>query len=186
MPRVGLEPTTPVFERPKTVQVLVRAATEIGNLSLNRLKYLSPPPSQYGDRRKLRARHCEAADHKCTLSIRVEIRGTSSRQPGESFVNCRSQQKCRHLPRMARVGGPLVLLSSGQNLLLWRLLELFAVGLTVLGWLRSLQEELRTKAHCFISLPLMPFLELVYALKIVERIWFVFKSVHCDSGKGKM
>jgi hypothetical protein len=30
MPRVGLEVTTPVFERAKTVHALDRAATEIG------------------------------------------------------------------------------------------------------------------------------------------------------------
>jgi hypothetical protein len=32
MPRVGSEPTTPVFERAKTVYALDRAATVIGNL----------------------------------------------------------------------------------------------------------------------------------------------------------
>jgi hypothetical protein len=31
MPRVGFEPTTPVFERTQTVHVLERAATLIGN-----------------------------------------------------------------------------------------------------------------------------------------------------------
>jgi hypothetical protein len=38
--------------------------------------------------------------HKCTLSIRVEIRGTSSRQSRKCLVNCRSEQKCRQLARM--------------------------------------------------------------------------------------
>jgi hypothetical protein len=32
MPRVGFEPTTPVFKRAKTVHTLRRAATVIGNL----------------------------------------------------------------------------------------------------------------------------------------------------------
>jgi hypothetical protein len=32
MPRVGLEPTTPVFERAKTVHALDRAATVIGSI----------------------------------------------------------------------------------------------------------------------------------------------------------
>jgi hypothetical protein len=31
MPRVGLEPTIPVFERTKTIHVLDRAATVIGH-----------------------------------------------------------------------------------------------------------------------------------------------------------
>jgi hypothetical protein len=33
MPRVGFEPTTPVFERVKTVHVLDRAATVIGKVT---------------------------------------------------------------------------------------------------------------------------------------------------------
>jgi hypothetical protein len=33
MPRVGLEPTIPVFERAKTVHALDRAATVIGKIS---------------------------------------------------------------------------------------------------------------------------------------------------------
>jgi hypothetical protein len=42
MPRVGLEPTTPVFKRAKTIRALDRAATVIGiralHPSLNREK----------------------------------------------------------------------------------------------------------------------------------------------------
>jgi hypothetical protein len=40
MPRVGFEPTIPVFERAKTVHVLDRAATVIGNYAL-----YSPQPN---------------------------------------------------------------------------------------------------------------------------------------------
>jgi hypothetical protein len=38
MPRVGFEPMTPVFERAKTVHMLDRAATMIGNLYYRRTK----------------------------------------------------------------------------------------------------------------------------------------------------
>jgi hypothetical protein len=37
MPLLGLEPTTPVFERAKTVQVLDRAATVIGSFKVYKL-----------------------------------------------------------------------------------------------------------------------------------------------------
>jgi hypothetical protein len=39
MPRVGFEPTTPVFERPKTVHASDRAATVMGcNVALDCIK----------------------------------------------------------------------------------------------------------------------------------------------------
>jgi hypothetical protein len=39
MPQVGLEPTTPVFERAKTVHTLDRGATVIGAYNLSRILY---------------------------------------------------------------------------------------------------------------------------------------------------
>jgi hypothetical protein len=38
MPRVGIEPTMPVFERAKRVHALDRAATLIGDLSISAIK----------------------------------------------------------------------------------------------------------------------------------------------------
>jgi hypothetical protein len=44
MPRVGFEPTTPVFERAKTVHALDRAITVIGICGHSFLKYILRPP----------------------------------------------------------------------------------------------------------------------------------------------
>jgi hypothetical protein len=46
MPRVGFEPTTPVFERAKTVHALNRSATVIGNdrLELLNMDYTTHKP----------------------------------------------------------------------------------------------------------------------------------------------
>jgi hypothetical protein len=46
MPRVGIKPTTPVFEREKVVDALGRAVTVIGNLILRSNKNMAMDSGQ--------------------------------------------------------------------------------------------------------------------------------------------